>query len=181
MSRQGCFFSSTHRAIEKVLRHGNMVIGNDPWHPSPVLRTPQDTVQVWEILENIVSLFCPVAQSPVSHFRALDKQASAQENNESHDKQKRHGPRTGIICLKCVSPSRRPAHRRQGSGTALDGCVLLPQGGALADCRRCILYTGTASRAAQVPCPGLHSHGALLCTGILVHLRKTWFDLLGAN
>lgn len=80
-----------------------------------------------------------------------------------------------------VSPSRRPAHRRQGLGTALDGCALLPQGGALGDCHHCILYIGTASGAAQVPCPALHSHEALLCTGILVHLRKAWFDLVGAN
>lgn len=176
----GCalFFSFTHRAIEKVLRDGNVVIGNNPWHPSPVLRTPQDTVQIWEILENVVSLLCPVAQSPVSHFRALDKQVSTQVNNESYDKQKWHGQRTENICLKCVAPSHMPAHRHQGSETALDGCALLPQGGALADCRHCILYTGTASRAAEVLCPALHSHEAPLCTGILVHLRKTWFDMV---
>lgn len=153
-----------------------MVIGNDPWHPSPVLRTPQNTVQVWEVLENIISLLCPVAQSPVPHLRALDKRASAQLNNDSHDKQKWHGRRTGNVCLKSVSPSHRPAHRHQGSVRALDGCVRSPQGGALVDCHHCIPYRGTASGAAKVPCPELHSHEALLCNEIPAHLIKTRFD-----
>lgn len=77
-------------------------------------------------------------------------------------------------CLfkKCVTPSRRPAHRRQGSARALDECVHSPQGGGLLDCRHCIPYTGTASGAAKVPCPALHSHEALLCNGIPAHLKK---------
>lgn len=63
---------NTHRAIEEVLWEWDVVIGYNAWDPAPVLCPPQNTVEVREVLEDIVSLLSPVAQTPVPHLRALE-------------------------------------------------------------------------------------------------------------
>lgn len=58
----------THRSVQDVLRQGDVVIRHDARDPSPVLRSPQDTVQVGKVQEDVITFLCPVAQFPVSHL-----------------------------------------------------------------------------------------------------------------
>lgn len=61
----------THRAVEGVLWEGDVMIGHYTRDPASVLGSPQDAVEVREILEDVVTFFSPVAQRPVPHLRAL--------------------------------------------------------------------------------------------------------------
>lgn len=64
----------THRGVEDVFRQGDVMIGYVARYPASFLGSPQDAVEVGEILEDVVTLFSPMAQFPVSHFRTLEKQ-----------------------------------------------------------------------------------------------------------
>lgn len=44
------------------------MIGHNARHPASVLGPPQDAVEVWEVLKDVVALFGPVAQCPVPHL-----------------------------------------------------------------------------------------------------------------
>lgn len=58
----------SHRAVEDVLRQGDVVIRHDARDPSSFLRSPQDAVEVGKVQEDVISFFRPVAQFPVSHL-----------------------------------------------------------------------------------------------------------------
>ena len=62
---------NSYRAIEEVFRYGYVVIGYDARDPSSVLRPPENTVEIWKILEDVISLLSPVAKGPVSHLWTL--------------------------------------------------------------------------------------------------------------
>lgn len=59
------------------------MIGHDTRDPASVLGSPQDAVEVWEVLENVVTFFGPVAQSPVPHLGALEDKREAQIRSQS--------------------------------------------------------------------------------------------------
>lgn len=50
-----------------------MVIGHNTGNPTSVLSSPQNAVEIWEILEDVITLFSPVAQGPVSHLGTLQQ------------------------------------------------------------------------------------------------------------
>lgn len=60
--------TGTHRAVEGVVWEGDVMVGHYARYPASVLGSPQDAVEVWEILENVITFFSPVAQCPVSHL-----------------------------------------------------------------------------------------------------------------
>lgn len=64
--------TQTHRAIEGVFWEGDVMIGHYTRDPSSVIGSPQDAVEVWEVLEDVITLFSPVAQCPVPHLRTLE-------------------------------------------------------------------------------------------------------------
>ena len=44
------------------------MVGHQTRDPASVLGSPQDAVEVGEVLEDVVTFFSPVAQSPVPHL-----------------------------------------------------------------------------------------------------------------
>lgn len=58
----------THRAVEGVFRERDVMVGHDTRNPASVFSTPQDGVQVGEVLEYVVTFFGPMAEAPVSHL-----------------------------------------------------------------------------------------------------------------
>lgn len=50
-----------------------MMIGHHARDPASVFCPPQDTVEVWEVLKEVIPFLRPVAQSPVPHLRALEE------------------------------------------------------------------------------------------------------------
>lgn len=61
-----------YRAIKEVFWEGDVMIGHETRDPSSVLSSPQDAVEVWEVLKDVVTLFSPVTQCPVPHLWALE-------------------------------------------------------------------------------------------------------------
>lgn len=51
----------THRSIEEVFWQGDVMVGDDARDPASVLGSPQYAVEIWEILEDVVTFFSPVA------------------------------------------------------------------------------------------------------------------------
>ena len=49
------------------------MVGHQTRDPASVLGSPQDAVEVGEVLEDVVTFFSPVAQSPVPHLRTLEE------------------------------------------------------------------------------------------------------------
>lgn len=62
----------THRAVEEVLWKRDVMVWDDARDPASVLGPPQDAVKIWEVLEDVITFFSPVTQSPVPHLRALE-------------------------------------------------------------------------------------------------------------
>lgn len=64
----------THRGIfrQEPVRDGDVVVGNLPRDALPVLRLPEQRVQVGEVVVDVDPIVGPASQGPASQLRALE-------------------------------------------------------------------------------------------------------------
>lgn len=65
-------FSPPYRAVGfKVLWYGNVMIGGEFGHHAFVFSVPQDTVQVWKVLEDVKAILGEMSCCPSTQLRSL--------------------------------------------------------------------------------------------------------------